>query len=64
MDVDDASRRRLTNLGEDSMIPVWSRYKVARFQRHFGLYVIDAEGKELRRLADEPTGAGLAWLNG
>jgi Tol biopolymer transport system component len=63
VDVAALAPKRLTNLGEDAMIPVWSPdAKWLTFSGHYGLYLVGSDGTHLDRLAEEPTSAGLAWL--
>lgn len=56
--------RRLTDLSEDTPVPVWSSDgKWIAFTAEFGLYLLDADGKQVRRLAEDFTTGGVAWLD-
>ncbi len=60
---DGAGLRRLTDIGEDSPVPAWSPDgEWIAFTGELGVYLVDREGKRLRRLFDTVSIGGLAWL--
>ncbi|MBI4492748.1 MAG: PD40 domain-containing protein [Chloroflexi bacterium] len=61
--VDGSGLQRLTNLDEDSPVAAWSPDgKWLAFSGELGLYLVDPETRQVRRLAEEGAGGGLAWL--
>jgi len=63
VNVDGSGLRRLTEVGEDSPVPAWSPDgRWIAFTGEFGLYLVDAEGGEVRRVSDRLVAPGLAWL--
>lgn len=62
VNADGTGLRRLTDLEEDSPVPTWSPDgRWIAFSGELGLYLVDAEGRQVRRLAEEPA-SGIAWL--
>lgn len=63
VNADGTGLRRLTDLREDSPIPVWSPdEKWIAFSGELGLYLVDVEGKQVLRVSDEFASGGLTWL--
>jgi TolB protein len=63
VNVDGTGLRRLTDIREDGPFPAWSPDgRWIAFKGELGLYLLDAEGKQIRRLAQELAGEGLSWL--
>lgn len=61
---DGTGLRRLTDLSEDSPIPVWSPDEQwVAFSGELGLYLVDVEGKQVLRVSDEFATGGLTWLH-
>lgn len=60
---DGTDLRRITDLGEDGPVPVWSPDgRWIAFSGEYGIYLMGADGKNLVRLSDEWVAGGLAWL--
>jgi len=63
MKADGSDLRRITDLGEDTPVPVWSPDgRWIAFSGEYGIYLMTAEGKNLVRISDEWVAGGLAWL--
>jgi Tol biopolymer transport system component len=63
MKADGSDLRRITDLGEDGPVPVWSPDgRWIAFAGEYGIYLMTAEGKNLVRISDEWVAGGLAWL--
>ncbi len=62
VNADGSGLRRLTDLEEDSPVPAWSPDgRWIALSGELGLYLVDAEGKQVHRLVEEPA-SGIAWL--
>ncbi len=60
---DGSGLTRITDLFEDFPVPVWSPDgKWLAIVAELGIYVLDADGKNIHRLADEFTTGGATWL--
>lgn len=60
---DGTDLRRITDLGEDGPVPGWSPDgRWIAFSGEYGIYLMNADGKNLVRLSDEWVAGGLAWL--
>lgn len=63
VDLEGGGLQQITDLEEDSPIAIWSADgQWIAFSGELGLYLVDAEGKQVRRIAEEGAGGGLAWL--
>lgn len=62
VNADGSNLRQLTQLKEDNPIATWSPDGAwIGFKGEMGLYIMDADGKQVRRISDEIS-ASLAWL--
>jgi Tol biopolymer transport system component len=60
---DGSALERLTDIQEDTPIAAWSPDgKWIAMKGELGIYVLDAETTEIRRLAQELAGLGITWL--
>ena len=60
---DGAGLHRLTFIVEDAPFPVWlPGGQTIAFLGERALYLVDRDGKQVVRLADEFGGIGLTWL--
>lgn len=60
---DGSGLKQLTQLSEDAPIATWSPdSRWIAFTGELGLYLVDAEGRQTRRLSEEGSGGGVAWL--
>jgi Tol biopolymer transport system component len=63
VNADGTGLRRLTDIREDNPFPAWSPDgRWIALKGEIGLYLIDADGKQTRRLAQELASEGLSWL--
>ena len=63
VNIDGTGLRRLTDIREDNPFPAWSPDgRWIALKGEIGLYLIDPEGKQVRRLAQELSSEGLSWL--
>jgi hypothetical protein len=61
--VDGGERRRLTHLAEDEPYAAWSAdSRTLLFVGAGGLYTLNADGSNLKKLGDGATHGQLAWL--
>ena len=62
VNADGSNLRQLTQLKEDNPVATWSPDGAwIGFKGEMGLYIVDVDGKQVRRVAEE-TSASLAWL--
>ncbi|MCX6024607.1 MAG: hypothetical protein NTZ05_23325 [Chloroflexi bacterium] len=60
---DGSGLRRLTQIAEDAPFAIWSPDgKQIAFSGERALYVVDPDGRNLMRVADEYGSAGLSWV--
>ena len=60
---DGSNLTRLTDLGEDSPLPVWSPDgRWIGFSGELGIYLMQADGRNLVRLSDDWVAGGVTWL--
>ncbi len=63
MRADGSDLKRLTQLGEDGPVPVWSPDgRWIAFSGELGIYLMKPDGKDLVRLSDEWVPGGLTWM--
>lgn len=63
VNADGSELRRITSIAEDAPVPVWlPDGKRIAFAGERAIYMVDADGENLVRVADEYGSAGLAWL--
>jgi Tol biopolymer transport system component len=60
---DGTGLHRLTDLAEDMLVVTWSADgRWIAFSGELGIYLVDAGGREVRRLSADYAEGGLAWL--